>query len=201
MNMDIRTVRKQFFDRKLKYACSLDQRLRFDLARATLAPEGVKVNALGEPAARLGHVFHVLDQTSVEGVDGRQHDCPVGALDYAEASVLFHRGTSYAETAGRMTFKTDDETTIELTYGGTLQFRAWPEAILHYGHAGAPPREHPRALEAAAFLVPVFSTTNTRYRWLSEHGCVAFGKWIASPGADGAGPRIVEARVDVYAAG
>jgi hypothetical protein len=201
--MDVRNVRTQFIERNRNYACSYDPELAFDEFDAMAVPGGVRVH-LGRRApakpgkderhSGLGSFFHVLDATSVPGVDGRKHNCPVGTITYLEESVLFREHGLIGDVEGRMSFVTEDEARIDATYTGTLRFRAAPVAV------DAEESFRGEKFEAAARIVPVFVSLDTRYRWLSESACVAFGTWTAER-VSPLGMREVDARLDVYSLG
>jgi hypothetical protein len=193
--MDLRTARRQFFDKKLMYACSYDPQLSFEVDEAMAVPGGVRVNLGPRSGGRaapvpIGAVFHVLDSFSVEGVDGRKHSCPIGSIETICESILIRDDTGVGDVEGRMTMQTDDHATIDVTYSGKLRFRSHPAAALAAN----------RALHGGAWLVPRFVTLDTRYHWLSEHTCVAFGTWTADPVARSA-TRNVTMNLDVYSAG
>lgn len=200
--MDVRNVRTQFVERKIRYACSYDPELAFDEFAAMAEPGGVRVlvgkrtlakPGNGEGQTTVGSFFHVLDATSVPGVDGRKHNCPIGEIDYLEESVLFRENSLVGDIEGRMSFVTEDEARIDATYTGTLQFRAAPVR----GREDEFPAED---FEAAARIVPVFVSLDTRYRWLSEAACVAFGTWTARRLRNSC-TRTVSSRLDVYSLG
>jgi hypothetical protein len=196
--MDVRNVRTQFIGRKTKYACSYDPELAFDEDASMSVPGGVRVLVRrGQGVhddAPLGSFFHVLDATSVAGVDGRKHNCPIGTINYQEETVLFRERSLVGDIEGRMSFETEDNARIDVTYTGTLRFRAPP-------FRGGPDEVFAgEKLEAAAWIVPVFVSLDTRYRWLSENACVAFGTWSAARVSERS-TRKVEARLDVYSLG
>ncbi len=192
--MDLRNVRTQFLDRKMKYACSYDPKLAFSEAEALRVPGGVRVvprrRFEGGSGLSLGNFFHVLDAISIVGVDDRKHNCPVGAIESIEETVLFRENGVVASIKGRMSINTEDRASIDVTYQGVLRFRG--DATTYFGTG--------RPLEGGAWIVPLFETTDTRYRWLSEQTCIAFGTWNASR-VPGAQTRNVTGRLDVYSTG
>ncbi len=203
--MDLQSVRTRFFERKVQYACSYDAALAFGVNDLTLIPGGIRVQPQRRPAeagapAAFGHVFHVLDALSVMGTDGLKHDCPVGTIEDAWESLTFvlrdgARGpvsTGMATVEGRMTLKTKDRATIDVRYDGVLRFPpSVATALLGF-------EPDARALACGAWVVPRFDTSDSRYGWLGDRACVAFGRWVAEP--EGA-RRAVSARYDVYSTG
>jgi hypothetical protein len=193
--MDLANVRKRFLDRNMKYACSFDPRLWFTTDSITRTPTGERVIVVPRPGrggnghARVGEFFHVHDETSVAGVDDRRHNCPIGTIEHIDESVVLLRDDRRVATIeGRLLLKTNDKASIEVSYAGTLRFRVSAAASL----------ELDRPLEASAWIIPVFSTTDTRYQWLCSHACVAFGTWVASKAPRG---RNVDTSLDVYSNG
>jgi hypothetical protein len=216
--MDLREVRKQFINKQMAYACSYDPELFFDWAVGIKVAEGLRVTlgqrvkadsrakveplaSTGTPAVvphsqpeylPIGNIFHVLDAISVTGVDQRNHDCPVGKIEHIDESILFRSDSAVGVLEGRMTFVTDDKATIDATYKGVLHFREPPLVAV----------ESKRILEAGAWVVPLFVTTDSRYRWLADRACAAFGTWVAEVEPRvGPSTRKVTARLDVYSLG
>jgi hypothetical protein len=192
--MDLRTARRQFFDRKIRYACSYDPQLGFDLDAAMVVPGGVRLT-VGQrrrsgASTPIGSVFHVLDAFSVEGVDDRKHNCPLGDIADVRESILLRDDNGVADVEGRMSIETRDHAAIEVSYGGKLRFRAHANSVL----------ATQETLRGGAWLALRFVTTDTRYHWLSENACVAFGTWTAEAVA-GSATRNVVMNLDVYSAG
>jgi hypothetical protein len=194
--MDLANVRKRFLDRNMKYACSFDPRLWFTTDSMTRTPTGDRVIVVPRSAprghTRVGEFFHVHDETSVAGVDDRRHNCPIGTIEHIDESVVFFHDDPHVGTIeGRLLLKTNDKAAIEVSYAGTLRFRVSAAASLKLD----------RPLEASAWIIPVFSTTDTRYQWLCSHACVAFGTWVASKDAEASRGHNVDTNLDVYSNG
>ena len=181
--MDLRNIRAGFFDKRLQYACSLDPVSGFDPGWLVFVPGGA-VATFRPPRSRdAGEFFHVLDALSVAGVDGRKHDCPLGNIVQYEEQVTFADDSDLGLVEGRMVFATEDRATIEMEYTGRLRFRGRPLAglaALAGKTGGADPMAVAGSLDAELRIVPVFSTLDTRYRWLSQYASVGFGKWAAN---------------------
>jgi hypothetical protein len=226
--MDLQSVRKQFVGKTMNYACSYDPELWFDLDGGTVmaVSGGMRLTMMRrrretrtednrlkvEPPEPIGRVFHVLDSISVAGVDERKHDCPLGTIDHVQESVFFPDRSAVGFIEGRLQVITDDKASIDVTYSGILRFRSSPLAILSAnGEKGNDVESD--GIEAGAWIVPFFVTSHTRYHWLSEHTCAAFGTWGARPVAKDQehGGQVVVAKksrtwkvttkLDVYSAG
>ncbi len=211
--MEIRTVRNAFYAKNMQYACSFDSELRMDARAVKPVADGLRVWLQPRTPEKIGAVFHVLDALSVTGVDGRKHDCPRGTIKFIEESLCFRADGPIALVQGRMGLEIEDGTPsgrrkprIDVTYTGTLRFGAIPGSLFDDAPArkveadpelGHVPVE---AVQAAAWVVPSFFTSDTRYRWLAQVGCVAFGTWTAVRTHSWATLRDVTTRLDVYAA-
>jgi Protein of unknown function (DUF3237) len=187
--MDFRNVRKQFIPKNMKYACSYDPEVRFDADVAMALQDGLRVTVASRGlGSAIGNFFHVLDEISVAGVDDRKHTCPVGKISAVDETILFRWDRGLGIVAGRMRVHTNDDATIDVTYTGRLRFQVPAAAAL----------QTDSTLEGGAWIAPIFVTADTRYHWLAEHACVAFGTWIADPPAARGGTRNVTSKLDVY---
>jgi hypothetical protein len=187
--MDFRNVRKQFISKSMKYACSYDPEVCFDVDIAMALQDGLRVTVASRGlGAAIGSFFHVLDEISVAGVDDRKHTCPVGEISAVDETVLFRWDRGLGIVAGRLRLDTADKATIDVTYTGRLRFQV-PAAVA---------LQTDEVLEGSAWIAPTFVTADTRYHWLAEHACVAFGTWLAHPPVAGRGKRNVTSKLDVY---
>jgi hypothetical protein len=197
--MDLRNVRSRFYEKKSAYAISYDPRLSFDLETAAAVPGGLRIELeRSSPSGAAGSFFHVHDALSVDGVDGRRHSTPAGEVVRVEETILFREKEPIGYIKGRMSLRTADDAArdtrnaaIDATYKGVLRLRA-PAPKLFDAAA---------ALEGDVWLVPVFQTSDTRYRWLLERACTAFGTWSAKPSSKGSARHDVTCRLDVYSNG
>jgi Protein of unknown function (DUF3237) len=213
----IKTLRSKFYEKKLAYACSFDSKRALLLSRIGLGPGGFRTSLQPRPDWRgpAGELFHVLDALTVPGVDGAKHECPTGEIESIEESICFEPDRLRAHVQGRAAFevtgrgsgaKSRAEPRIYMTYTGSLRFRSVPSSLFHgfpdrtAAHAREADREADRVV-ASAWIVPSFSTEDSRYKWLGQVGCVAFGTWTAEPREESPIVQDVTTAIDIYAAG
>jgi hypothetical protein len=204
------TLRDHFFKKKLEYACSFDSTMVLLLQTVAISPYGLRASL----RPRRGELFHVLDALSVSGVDGAKHESPKGAIESLEESICFDPERLRAEVKGRASFRIAKNVAgrhdrswsrIYMTYSGTLRFRSVPlplfDAIPDPGrHVNLESPERSPVV-ARAWIVPSFFTEDSRYKWLGQVGCVAFGTWTAEPRRDCPVIQDVTTELDIYAAG
>ncbi len=216
--MTIKTLRSKFYEKKLAYACSYDSKRALLLSRIGLGPGSLRTSLHDRPELRgrlAGELFHVLDALTVPGVDGAKHECPTAEIESLEESVSFEPDRLRASVQGRASFKLTGrglgnaksrEPRIYMTYTGSLRFRSVPASLFErIPDPAAPParksdREAHRVV-ATAWIVPTFSTEDSRYKWLGQVGCVAFGTWTAEPRDESPIVQNVTTAIDIYAAG
>jgi hypothetical protein len=215
---DLREVRTRFLPKMTAYALSYGYALKgkalyevgkttalLRLASPTSDASECKV---AFPAHRLpsaGHVFNVLRNARVPGLDGGGYQTPVDfRVCSASESVTWReadRRTAAAEVMGdlegRMTFEAGDSPKkskdrppirISVTYEGTIQLPSgttWLDL------------SQPKTLEGNAFITTFFEITLADFRWLTQNGSIAFGTWRLKNT-----PKVedieVEASFDVY---
>jgi hypothetical protein len=217
----IKTLRGKFYDKKLEYACSFDSKTALFLRTVGLGPGGFHTSLRPRPGegAPTGELFHVLDALTVAGVDGAKHECPTGKIDSLEESLCFEADRLKARVQGRASFEVTGrgaerhasrpKPRIYMTYTGSLRFRSAPTALLDAipdrraarGRQAAHPAPGGGEVVASAWIVPSFFTEDSRYKWLGQVGCVAFGTWTAQPYADCPIVHDVTTAIDIYAAG
>jgi Protein of unknown function (DUF3237) len=182
--------RNFFFDKKMVYACSYDPKLCFDPRAQVDAPGGKRVSLKRRGTDAFGSVFHVMDASSITGVDDRRHDCPTGAIVQLEETVVFREDRAVGDVEGRMTIQTGAGASIGARYTGKI----------HVGRRTpwAQPAPYQR-VTGGIWLASYFETMDTRYHWLVTNACVAFGTWTAEEDPELARVN-VDVNLDVYSA-
>lgn len=214
----IEAIRERFYKKKLCYACSYDSTtilslLRFGIGTcgvrasvAYMAPEKNTAPEKNKPDQNNeGNLFHIMDEATVLGVDGLQHDSPVAQIVSLEEGLCFELDDGMAQVSGRASFvvgTTDAEREnsphLFMTYKGSLRFRYGMKDL--FGSIYDKGKGRSCKVTASAWIVPSFFTTDSRYKWLSEVGCVAFGRWTAES-ENHALRRKVTTELDIYTCG
>jgi hypothetical protein len=197
--MDISQPRTHFVARNFLYACSFDCKVSFWWTHS-LGKPGTSIPIKTDVTEKEGAVrlYHVLDANSVDGVDGRRHLVPTGRLakHTVDRFELDSDGRSvvvtgcFSNPTQDLPTKSDLPDDLTITYRGVVNlhgyFRSMVDAV---------------PFIAKAQLVLAFATQDTRFRWLVEHGTVAFSTWTFHREAKYPDFVFMNVTGDVYSAG
>jgi hypothetical protein len=197
--MDFSCPRTEFIPRKLLYACSFDCTLRFPWTPPWWTPGSrLRLSEVDTRKHRAAHFYHALSATSVDGVDGRRHLVPHGhfAKNTVDSFKLDAEGRT-ASVKGRFSEPTpldaegrnDLPRDLTIAYEGMVSLHGYFSTLVH-----ACP------FMAKSQLVLSFTTNDTRFRWLVEHGMIAFSTWTFTREGQADHCKI-EVTADVYSAG
>src|SRR5262249_45827782 len=154
--------------------------------RVNLCGKRNNVNPTSEQARLIpSRAFHALGDETVLGNDAIE-----GAVVWFQERVVFARETDTGTVDTKLTILTDDGARIWTRYQGRIRLGRFGYRRLLAGKAtnGGPDAS---SFEAKAFVAPRFETDSSKYKWLTERQCVAYGKVIVKNGV------IDSARYDV----
>jgi Protein of unknown function (DUF3237) len=168
--------RTTFFPKKVSYLCSFD----FDSNRQAWDRKGgsrgsqVLVFDKNYANEHPAPVYNALGQEFVLGEPAIR-----GWIQVLQLQVSYP-DEEYGDLHGRLTAVTDDNAVLEATYQGVF-----PAGPRHWGVVSASPDPSQAAgsdkpQQTRACLSLRFDMTNTKYRWLVQYQCVAYGRlWLA----------------------
>lgn len=180
--------RRYFLPKPLSYLFSHDLKLHTDAVG--FVPGGFQMKLRGEknlidPGSQdiegnPSKAFHALGDEVVLG-----NDAVFGTVVWFDERMFIAEQNSVGTVDTRLTVRTSDGALIWSHYKGRVRFgRLGYRRLL--GDNGA------TSFEAKVFVAPRFETDTTKYKWLTERQCVAYGRLKVEDGA------IASAAYDVY---
>jgi hypothetical protein len=160
--------RRHFIDNQLLYLLSYDVEADMDRDDLGFVPGGVRVNIFARP--NLSRVYHVLRERTVPGLG---FEAISGTLQWG-GDWLTWREDDIELSEVKATILTDDHATIHFHYHlsaylGPGGFRRIVSEKGKIGKETAP-------VDWPVVVTPRFDTTHPKYRWMTEHQCVGFGR-------------------------
>ena len=186
--------RRQFNEKQMGYLFSHDLVLASDpigfVPGGLLLDVRAESNNLSPSAAETRQspcrAFHALGDDTVLG-----NDAVEGTVIWFSERLLLHQQTDSGSSEARLTVLTSDGALISARYQGKLRL-----GRMGYRRfvAGSQPGGEPgvASFEAKAFVALRFETDSSKYRWLTERQCVAYGRLAINEGV------IASAKYDVY---
>jgi len=192
--------RRKFNEKQLAYLFSHD--LALEAASLGFVPGGMVLQtravhngfAVPEEAPSRRHTeglssaFHVRGDSTVLG-----NDAVEGKVVWFDERLFLNKSNDTGDIEARLTVRTIDDALIWTRYTGKLRLGRMGYRRLLIGTR----RDEPEGFsdyELKAFITPRFETDSSKYRWLTERQCVAYGQVSIKAG------RICSAKYDVYSA-
>lgn len=184
--------RRHFLEKKMTYLFSQDVALIADTIG--YAAGGVRINLRGRDNSlapeddrhNRSEVFHALGDESVMG-----HEALAGKVVWFDERLLITGESDVGRTDSTVTVRTSDGALIWSRYRGRLRLGRLGLRRLLVPVSN----ESASTFQAKAFVTPRFETDSSRYKWLTERQCVAYGRLDIKDGV------IASASYDVYATG
>jgi hypothetical protein len=160
--------RRLLVDKGMLYLFSYDVEADMDREELGFVPGGVRVNVFARE--NMSRVYHVTRERTLPGLG---FEPIAGCLSWG-GDWLFWRDDDIEHSWVKMAIGTDDGAIIHCTY----QVRAdlgpggFRRLVGKKGKAGT--EDDPAVFPI--MTTPRFQTTAARYRWLTEHQCVGFGR-------------------------
>ena len=180
--------RRHFLSKTLSYLFSHDLKLRTDAIG--FVPGGFQIKLRGDqnkldPSDKdlddnPSRAFHALGDEVVLG-----NDAVSGTVVWFDEKMFIAQENSVGTVDTKLTVRTSDGALIWSHYKGRVRFGRFGYRRL-LGDGGA------ASFEAKVFVAPRFETDTSRYKWLTERQCVAYGRLKVADGA------IASAAYDVY---
>jgi hypothetical protein len=155
-----------FYAKSLVYVCSFDLHLKGE--NGTFPSQAYEFKGKGD-----ARVYNALNEARTLGAEALK-----GRIQFLQQWIVYPAGQHFAELRGRLTILADDGAVLESEYAGVFH----PDTLRRELPALDPSPLPGAALSASsnlqtkAFLSMRFDTGSTKYRWLVQYQCAAFGR-------------------------
>lgn len=158
--------RRNFVPRNYIYIFSYDADLEMSRQEIGFVPGGVRVNIFAKPDET--RVYHALGEATV-----LENKSLKGTVVWGGDWALV-REDDIGLLDVKLTIRTDDRETIDMTYRGLYPTgpRGFRQLVTEKPLVGT----DKKPFKAPVYIAPTFDTASPRYRWLSERQCVGFGQ-------------------------
>ena len=158
--------RRTFVPRNYIYVFSYDADLEMSREEIGFVPGGVRINVFAKPNET--RVYHALGETTVLENKALSGTIVWGG-DWATV-----REDDVGQLDVKLTIRTDDGETIDMTYRGI--FPAGPRGFRKLVTEKPMLGTENKPFEGMVYTAPWFDTVSPKYRWLTERQCVGIGK-------------------------
>jgi hypothetical protein len=162
--------RTNFFAKSLVYVCSFDLHLNGE--HGTFPIQTYEFKGKGD-----SRVYNALNEARTLGAEALK-----GRIRFLQQWVTYPAEQQFAELRGRLTILADDGAVLESDYAGVFHPDTHRRELTAEDSSPGSGTGASSNLQTKAFLSMKFDTGSTKYRWLVQYQCVAFGRLALEKG-------------------